>query len=150
MKDRFTVGLLSGIGAGIVASLANLFITQILHFGNLRFIDFSAVFIYGRKPHTLGEDLFAWVGYVAFTSFLGVLFAYLIPHISSQNFMLKSIFFGIAVWFFSYALTFLFQSPFLQNISLPSAISNLIAASIFGLVMGWLYLRLWKRDRTIS
>jgi hypothetical protein len=150
MKDRFTVGLISGVAAGIIGSLTNLFITQIVHFGSLRFIDFSAIFIYGRKPSGLAEDLFAWVGYLAFTAFLGIIFAYLIPLFSSQNFMLKATFFGIAVWFFCYAITFLFKIPHLTKISLSSALSNFIAASVFGLVLGWIYPRIWQGNRAPS
>lgn len=150
MKDRFTLGLISGIVAGGSSSLTNLILISGLHFGSLRFIDFSGAFIYGRKPSTPAEDLFAWVGYFAFTSFLGIIFAYLIPQLTSQNIMLKSITFGIGVWFVSYAITFLFQTPFLNKVSLPSVLSNFISSTIFGIVLGWVYQRLWKRKQVDS
>lgn len=150
MKDRFTVGMISGIIAGVVTSLANIGLIVVLRFGNVRFIDFSGVFIYGRIPSGSAEELFAWTGYLAFTAFLGILFAYAVPHLTSQNLLLKSIAFGIAVWFTSYALTYLFQTPYLNKISLHSALSNFISSCVYGVSLGLVYQRIWKRKRIFS
>ncbi|MFZ5943146.1 MAG: hypothetical protein ACOYVD_03480 [Bacillota bacterium] len=136
IDDRFTKGFITGIMAGLVETPFGL-ISYMLDFGKLRFLDFAAIMIYGYKPENFWEALFAQIGYIMFSSLLGIVFVYLLLLITSANIFLKSWFFAVAVWFFSYAVTLLFQVPELKEITFSSTISNYMSASIWGLALAY-------------
>lgn len=135
MKDRFTRGLAAGTAGGIVNNLAGLVSFNLINITGLRFMDYAAVMLYGRKSENIPELLFAAVGQIAFSALLGVIFVYLLPVISSTYLYLKSWFYSITVWFAVYALTVLFRVPEVAEITLNTAVSNFIVASLYGLVL---------------
>lgn len=136
IKDRFTRGFLSGAIAGIPIVISSA-IAYNLQWTTLRWAHFAAVLIYGRKYETLWENLFASLATLFFTGLLGIIFAYLIPKMTSRNYLLKGWVFSVAIWFLCYAVTLLFQVPELQNIPLKTAFFNFILATIWGLALGY-------------
>lgn len=144
MKDRFSRGLVAGAIGGVVNNIAGFVSFNILNFTDLRFSDYAAVMLFGRKSANIPELLFAALGQIAFSAFLGVIFVYLLRLITSRHLYLKAWFYSITVWFAVYALTVLFRVPALARIELNTAISNFIVASVYGIVLA-LVLRLFER-----
>ncbi len=134
MNDKFIKGIGSGVTAGVVAAVWNL-ATYYFNFSTLRYLDFSGVLIYGRKPTGTLESIFAWFGMLMFQALLGIVYAYLSPVIKTRHYLLKGWFYGVMVWFGSYAVTILFNVPELKIVSFKTAASNFIGASIFGWVL---------------
>lgn len=136
MKDRFTRGFLSGIIAGIPTFIfAHIAIS--LKWTTLRWANFAAIFIFGRQSINLMEEVVSTVAVFFVCGMLGVIFAYIIPQISSANYLLKSWVFSIAFWFFAFALTVLFKVPGLIIIPGKTAIINFLMATIWGLSLGY-------------
>lgn len=106
------------------------------NFSTLRWGDFAGILIYGTRPVDLLENLFAIAGVFFFLGFLGIVFSYLIPQISSQYYLFKSWFYGIALWFLFFATTVLFKLPHLEIIPLRTAFVNFISASLWGITLG--------------
>lgn len=83
-------GFIAGIIAGLVLNTINFISYYLFHFAKLRYLDFAAIIIYGRKPVNTFEAVFAQLGQLAFTGFLGIVFAYLITKLlNSKNYLLK-------------------------------------------------------------
>lgn len=128
-------GLLAGVAGGIVASLVNIVLVFVFNIGELVFWDFAGVIIFGRIPKGFWEHAFAELGHLGFSGAMGVAFAYLIPAISSDYYLVKGLFFGLGTWFFIYSLAVLFHVPYVRVVSLGTAIGDYIASAVFGLVM---------------
>lgn len=133
VEDRFTRGLLAGLIAGVPTFIFNhgLFYLKMT---NLRWSDFMSLFIYGRKPVNLAEDVFAVFLVYMLLSFLGIVFAYLLL-ITNTIHILKGCVYGISIWFISYTITFLFKVPELEYIPLETAFFNFIGAGIWGVTL---------------
>lgn len=123
MEDRFMNGLISGIIAGILALLVDLFFIDILKFGNLRFWDFSSILLFGHKPQSFWQTLFGIFGHIGFAAMGGVIFVFLIRLISSKYLYIKGIFFGLAIWFVAYSTTYMLKVPHLRNISFETSLT---------------------------
>lgn len=145
MGDKYANGFISGLAGGLTAAATNLLLILFFKFGNVMFGDFAGVLVFGHLPKSFLENAMAYLAYFGFAGTLGVIFAYLIPILSSKYFLFKGIHFGIGVWFFSYAITLLFKVPELMDISLKSAVTNFLASFVYGLVMA-VVLR-WLRAR---
>lgn len=135
-KEHYLPGLVSGLCGGLAATIVNQALILLFNVGNLRFIDFAGVFIFGHPPETLGENLLAFFAFMGFSASLGVLFTYLSAIPPKPYLILKALHFGMGVWFFSYAVTLLFKVPELARFSLASALTNLLASAAYGLVLG--------------
>lgn len=135
---------MSGIIAGVPTFILAL-IGYNLHWTTIRWAHFASVLIYGREYKTLLENLFATSTTFFFTGLMGITFAYIIPHITSRNYLLKGWVFSIAIWFVSYAITLLFKVPELANVPLKSAFFNFVEATLWGLALG--YSLNWFGDR---
>lgn len=142
LQDKLTVGFIEGVIAGIVSSIADLLMVHGLKFGTIRFLDYAGVHIYGFKPVSLGEQLFAEFVQLIFTGLLGILFIYLIDKVKPANILFKGSLFGILTWFVVYVVNILYKIEPLKRITLPSTLENYIASVIFGLVLGLAYQRL--------
>ncbi|WP_408956269.1 hypothetical protein [Natroniella sp. ANB-PHB2] len=135
MTDRFTRGLIAGIIAGVPSLIFNVS-AYTLNFTNLLWGDFMGLFLFGDRPVGVAEILFSSLAQAFFLGGLGIIFAFLLPLISSQNYLLKSSVYGLAVWFMSFAVAFLFQLPKLENVTLETVVSNFISALLWGLTLG--------------
>ena len=133
MKDRFVNGLLTGVIAGIVINLLS-FAAYYLHWSTMRYLDWAGIMIFGRKPVTLSEELFAQLVQLAFSAFIGVVFAYLYFEVTSRYYLLKGVFFGVILWFFMYAAGIALKLPHLTVIPFKTSFSNFVGATVFGLV----------------
>lgn len=135
ITDRFTRGLLAGIIAGFITKAYDI-LAYYLNFSTFRWLDVAGIIIYGRKPLSTVEAIFATLSTWFFHALLGVIFVYLIQRLfSSDNLFLKGWFYGVACWFLIYALIILFKVPEISIIPLKTSVSNFIGASIWGLVL---------------
>lgn len=146
LKDRFMNGVAAGAIAYIPTWIFNHFAYK-YHFTQIRFADFAAFLIFG-KPMENGLELWmARFGTMFFLAFCGVIFIYLVPRITSRYFIFKGWFFAVAVWFLCFSVTKLFKIQMLAKHDLKSAISNLIAASLWGLTTAYVIKLLSKNER---
>lgn len=136
MRDRFTRGFLSGIFAG-VPTLMYALTAQALKWTNIRWAHFASILIFGRTYTNLPENLFSEFAVFFFCGLVGVIFAFIISKITSQNYLLKGWVYSVSIWFFAFSVIFLFKIHQLPLVSLKSALSNLIEATIWGLFLGY-------------
>ena len=136
MKDRFTRGFLSGVISGIPTLVFSL-VASAFKWTTLRWSSFAAILIYGRKSSNLSEEIFSTLAVFVICGILGVIIAFVIPKLSSANYLLKCWLFSIAFWFFAFIVTFLFKVPGLLVIPGKTAVVNFIEATIWGVALGY-------------
>lgn len=134
MKDRLVNGIIAGILAGIGMNIIN-YPAYLLNLSTIRYLDWAGILIFGRRPVAIWEAVFAQLVQIAFSAFVGVVFAYLIPTVSSRYYIVKGIFFGIISWFFIYAAGIALRLPFLTLIPFRTSLINFISSIVFGLVL---------------
>jgi uncharacterized membrane protein YagU involved in acid resistance len=62
----------------------------------------------------------------------------MIPKVTSQGYLIKGAFYGLAIGIILYAIPTLFKTPDITIVPLKTTISNHIGAVLWGLVMAYL------------
>ncbi|MCO1602423.1 hypothetical protein [Desulfosporosinus nitroreducens] len=142
-KDKFYYGMISGLVAGTVQNTLNLTIF-ILGVTSLRYLDWTSIMIYGHKPVTILDGLFALINQLGINATIGIIFAYALPLLGFEHYLLKGMVMGIGAFQFTYFITFLFKIPDLIIIPTYTAISNFTTSAIFGIILAllvkkWVY-----------
>ncbi|MDT3698613.1 MAG: hypothetical protein RO469_04225 [Thermincola sp.] len=150
LKDRFTRGFIAGLLSGVIALGFNLFLYYIIHISTLVWGDFIAGFIFRRKVASSWEYVLAMVIGVLFTAVLGTLFSLIIPNIKSKYLWFKGLIYGLFLWFAIFSITIMFRIPSLTVIPSKTALSSLISASIWGILLGVFLNLLNPRTETSS
>lgn len=133
MEDRLTRGYVAGVIGGIITNAFS-FLAGFLGWTTVRTADLISLTLYAHTPpFTFGELAFALIGHIHISGALGMGFTYLVPRIASSKLWLKGIVFSIAIWYSIYSITTLFELPGTVPTPLNTAITDGIAAVIFGL-----------------
>lgn len=146
LNDRVTRGFIAGVAGGAAMSVLNL-LSYLLGIAEILYLDWAATLIYGYRYATAAEAAVAQAGQLFFCGLAGILFAALIPWMSSRNFYFKGIVWGLAIWFSVYAITALFKVSPLIPIKVDTVLSNIIGAAFYGLVLAWVMKRLEERRK---
>jgi len=85
--DRYHRGLVAGMIAGIPMNIWDLISYHYLRFSELRYLDWSAVTIFGHLPKGNAEIAFALISHFFWVGFLGMIFAFLIGKITSRKYL---------------------------------------------------------------
>ena len=131
--DRFTRGLIAGIVGAVAMNLWTVIAVNILNWQIIRFIDWAGVILYGELPRTHLEGFFALVIQLLWGGLLGIIFSFILPHITSRAYLIKGVYFGIIAGFIIFAVPTIFQMPLLGKLSFITVLSNLIGGTIWGL-----------------
>ena len=131
--DRFYRGFLAGVVGGIIMNIWSFISVDLLNFSEFHFIDWAAVMTYGSPPDNFLENMMSLITHLAWTGFLGIVTAYIIPLTTSRKFLLKGVIIGFILFFILNALPVLFQTPYLHDITSETALSNAIGSILWGL-----------------
>ncbi|MGF7186806.1 putative membrane protein [Desulfitispora alkaliphila] len=142
MEDRFVQGSIAGLIAGIAMNIVNLILVMVFSFGEDLLVNYAAEMLLGSTPGFLFEYIISFVAHIVWTMLLGILFAYMILIVDSSYMLYKSWFFSITTWFLLYSVGILFEVPLLEVTSVSTATSNMITSSVYGLLLGYIFMRL--------
>lgn len=140
--DRFFSGFFAGFLASIAMNVWSLFSYHVLQFGQVRFLDWMGIFLLGRLPVTLAEQVYSQLAQMVWAGGLGTVFAFLAPRLGRKWFVGKAVLYAMALAFLLYAPPVLFKVPELARLSLDWVLSNHLGALIWGLFLGTLLPRL--------
>jgi uncharacterized membrane protein len=133
--DRFFRGFIAGFVGGIAMNLWTLVALNVLNWEIIRFVDWAGVIVFGDLPRNHIQGVIALALQFLWVGTLGIIFAFLIPQVTSQAYLLKGLLFGVTVGFIIYAIPTLFQMPILAEHSTATVVSNHIGGAIWGVVM---------------
>ncbi|MEW6182973.1 MAG: hypothetical protein AB1500_07325 [Bacillota bacterium] len=146
LSDRMARGFIAGVFAGAIQDAVD-YLSYALNINDLRYIDWVAIIIFNHKPTSISETALAAGGELFFSGILGVVFAYLIPKVTSKNFLFKGWVYGVLVWFALYSIMELFKVKGLTAINVSSAASDVVTSSIYGLLLAVSLIWLDKKVR---
>jgi len=136
--DRFYRGFFAGIIAGVPMNIWSLFSFHVINLGDLRFLDWIGIILYGELPITFFQQIYSLGSHLFWLGFLGIVFAYLVPHTTSRWYIGKAIIFSGSVGFLTYAIPLLYKVPHLTQHSATTVLSNHLGALIWGWTLGYL------------
>ncbi len=148
LKDRLVAGGLAGIIAGLIQYAYGLTVKG-LGLTDRIFGQFSDV-IYTARIYTgvLGFIL-SVLTHSAVSLVAGVVFAYIIEKTSSRYYMLKGAGYGFILWFFLSGFGTIFRLPLFIDIPQISALTILVGAVIYGLVLAYTLKLIDKKSRLL-
>ncbi len=141
MKDRFSNGFIAGFAGGVVPLVFNI-VTRALGFTTILWEDYMGVFMVGRRPGDMAEHVFFSVVQFFFLGVLGIIFALILPYISSKRHLFKGAIYGITIWYILYSMPYLLRLPDLDVAPLKTAIVNSIAAVLWGISLAFILKRI--------
>lgn len=137
LKDRFARSLVAGFLASVILLALNLFSYYVLHFTNRRYINYSALMIFGRKSETFAEAVISSIAQVGFATGLIVFFSYLILKKNSNNYLWRGWFIGLGSWFGIMSISYIVGIQNILPINVGSAVSFMITSSVWGIFGAW-------------
>lgn len=130
--DRFFRGFIAGIIGGIPMNIWSMISFHLFKFSKLRFADWGAFMALGHLPDDTLQLVIGLIAQMIFVGCLGVIFAYLIPQITSRGYQIKGMIYGFIVGFIIYSIPVLFQIPRLKLLTTETALSNIIGGVLWG------------------
>lgn len=134
LQDRLVAGFLAGVAGGVAMNVY-VQIAWFLNATQVRYLDWASVLLYGHRPHGVGDAVFAQIVQIVFAGILGILFAYLIPLITSRYYLFRGFIFGLSVWFLIYSFTLLYGLHVIVPLEVLTAAVDFVGAGIYGLVL---------------
>lgn len=92
------------------------------------------------------EYQIAFIAHLGYAGSGGIIFSFLLRYISRKYLWVKGLYFGLAMWFFVYAITLLFKVPGLTENTVESAMNNAITSGVYGLTLAWAIKKLENRE----
>ena len=146
LKDRFARSIVAGTFASIILLALNLFSYYILHFSNRRFINYSAILIFGRVlSNNPSEIIISSIAQICFSISIIVISSYLILKEKRKNYFLRGLSVGFASWFAISSLSYIIGIHSILPINSGSAISFMVTSLIWGILSAWFLLMLDER-----
>ncbi len=142
--DRFYRGFIAGFIAGVFLNVYNL-IFYYLRITEIRFIDWTSILMFGHRPENMNAIILNIIFQLLWDGFLGVIFAYLIPKISSRGYLIKGPLCAAFLFFVFNLIVVLYRIPFLTDkFPLMTFQVNLGGVILWGLILTFI---LKKLDR---
>lgn len=132
--DRFFRGLIGGMIGGVCMDIFNFISFYLINFANLSIIDWSSIILYGYKSFTTAQFITALIAQIFWAGFLGIILVYLLLITTSQGYLIKGAFLGFMFSFITYAIPVMFDIHHINNVTLGTALTDLIGGMIWGLV----------------
>jgi hypothetical protein len=143
--DRTFRGFVAGLIAGVAMNIWNLTDYYFFHISNLRLLDWVAVLASGEKSQSIFQVTTDLIFQIVWDGLLGVVFALLLVKITSRGVIVKSALYGTLLWFIFRAVAILFKvTPLIARQTFSGRFSNLMAAILWGIILGLMLKRFDK------
>lgn len=136
LRDRFARALVAGFFSSVILFGLNLF-SYVIHLSERRYINYSALIIFGREFNNLFEAILSSIAQIGFATGLFVIFSYLIIKEKKENIFWRGLFVGFGSWFAIMAFSYITGIHEKLPINIGSAISFMVTASIWGVSGSW-------------
>ena len=111
--------------------------------GRVRLLDWVGILTMGGRPEGASEFVVALIVQILWDGLLGIIFAYLMPGITSRGHLIKGAIYGFTIAFAFRSVAALYRLPFLsQRLNLGSYLSTLFGAIVWGIITAWILRRL--------
>jgi uncharacterized membrane protein len=135
MNDKIIRAFIAGLIGGAIKDILDLISYYCCRFTNYRYLDFTAMIIYGKKPFFWWDTVFVQFIELIFSGLIGIIFTAVIPRESNRNYLIKGWLYGVAVWLFLCIIGMIFKTPFFTLIPWQTANSDFLTSSVYGIVL---------------
>lgn len=146
LKDRFARILVAGTIASVILIGLNLFSHHALQVSERRYINYSALMIFGRKANNISENLLSSIAQIGFAAGLFVILSYIILKKDRKNYLLRGLFIGFGSWFLIMSLAYIIGIHKILPVDIGSAVSFMVDSCIYGITGAWVLRALDERS----
>lgn len=145
VDDVMTKGIIAGIAAAVVQNIFAL-ITRAAGYSIMTYADYARAILFERQYSGTFAQFLGYIGHFAWDTLLGVIFVYLVKSTSDKFLVLKSIAYGVVIWYLVKGAPTFFRLPAFLNISPGSMFFYFIGSILFGLTISFTLKYLDKPD----
>ncbi|MGE5509555.1 MAG: hypothetical protein ACM3RP_13890 [Chitinophagales bacterium] len=147
MQVRVFEGFLAGFIAGVPMNLWGFLSKRVFHFASRIIFDYESFLIFGHAAKGAVETLVALVTHMLWAGILGIVYAYLVPFSDDERPLFRGWIFSIVVWLLLLKAGTTFKIPGIYYVPWRDAVSNFVAATLWGLTLGGTFTWLLHRRR---
>lgn len=136
INDRMTRGIIAGVVSAVVQDVYT-FAARTVGFTKIDYEDFAEALIFSRLLPGFFPSFFGLIGHLAWNTFLGVVFVYLIKFTSSRYYVLKGLTVGVFTWWFVKVFFSIVRIPGIVSPSSKEVGVYLIGSLLFGLSVAY-------------
>jgi len=143
--DRTFRGFIAGISAGLIVSIIHLPAYYWFHIIKIRFLDWAAILFMRGLPQNTAETIFAWVQQLIWDGIMGIIFALILPQISSKYYSIKGAIYGVFLSFIFCSIAIMFRLPYLaEKVPLVTVLFNELCVILWGIILAVILKKLEK------
>ncbi|MGE5604219.1 MAG: hypothetical protein ACM3YE_00825 [Bacteroidota bacterium] len=131
LKDRFGRSLVAGFFYSVILWSLNMISYYVLHFSKRRFINYSALMIFGREFNNLTEAILCSIAQIFLATGLIVIFSYFILKENSKNYLWRGFSVGFGSWFSIMSIMYMIRVHKILEINIKSAFSFMVTSIIY-------------------
>lgn len=110
----------------------DLFSYHILNYSKLRYLDWGSIMLFGQLPKNSLQFLLGLISQFLWAGFLGIIFSFLVPLITSRTHLIKGAFYGFITGFIIYAIPVVFGTKYLSTSSTETTVTQIIGGLLWG------------------
>lgn len=139
MRDRLIRGALAGVIAGLWIVLVNNGSFYVLHFGKALWVEPISQLMWGHPVRSPVEWVLALFIFFVLVGAMGYLYAWkIVPEPVTGNYLLRGLGYGLILYVILLSSGTYFRVPKLSYFRWETTITNLVAVTGWGLILGWL------------
>lgn len=138
MHDPIIHGAIAGLTGGIVQAIYG-FTVKTLYLTDRIFMDYGEIIVLGHRSSQGNMSIIGLIAHLINAAVWGVLFSFMMKFGRKKYYIAKGLGLGVFIWLLSLGLATIYQIPLFKDINEQQAYVLLIGASIYGLVLSWIY-----------
>lgn len=143
--DTMTQGIIAGIAGAVVQNIYAL-ITRAAGFNVTTYADYARATLFERNYQEPFAQFLGFIGHFTWDILLGVIFVYVIKSTSRKFLTVKSIAYGVVIWYLVKGAPTFFRLPAFLNITPESMFFYFIGSILFGVTISLALKYLQKND----
>jgi hypothetical protein len=138
--DRTIRGLIAGLIAAFPMNIWNLTDYYFFQITKIRFMDWAAILMTGKLPHTTLEFYVSFFSQLVWDGWLGIIFAYWIGKVSGKFIYIKGIVYGYLLTFIFTSIAHFYRLPVIGQTTIQTPqgrLSNQIAVLLWSIMLAY-------------
>lgn len=145
MLDRIVRGGIAGMLGQVAIMAVNIPSKLLFRFSRHLWVEYTAAVFVGHPPRGLPETLMAFVVVFIFAGIVGGAFSvFMVLFPDRRSYLLRGMGWAYTVWLITFGLGNMSKLPLFQSIDWPTAFTQFLAITAYGLVVGLLTQR-WDK-----
>lgn len=133
-NDTITRGVIAGAAAGVMQNIYS-FIAIAAGFQTMTYADYARATLFDTQYNDTFAQFLGYIGHFTWDTLLGIIFVYFVNKTSKRFLLLKSITYGIVIWYLVKGAPTFFRLPAFLSITPQSMFFFFIGSVLFGITI---------------